>query len=63
MDWNLLSVASSQSVSPGMVRTDMHEASGLTDPYENNPYLEPQDVVDAVLYALGTPPHVQVSFE
>jgi NADP+-dependent farnesol dehydrogenase len=52
-----------QSVSPGIVRTGMREASGLTDPYENNPYLEPQDVADAVLYALGTPPHVQVSFE
>ncbi|KAJ4445492.1 hypothetical protein ANN_07300, partial [Periplaneta americana] len=49
------------SISPGMVRTDLAEASGLTDPYEDNPYLEPQDVADAVLYALGTPPHVQVS--
>ncbi|XP_069683482.1 farnesol dehydrogenase-like [Periplaneta americana] len=48
------------SISPGMVRTDLAEASGLTDPYEDNPYLEPQDVADAVLYALGTPPHVQV---
>jgi NADP-dependent 3-hydroxy acid dehydrogenase YdfG len=44
-----------------MVRTDLREASGLTDPYEDNPYLEPQDVADAVIYALGTPPHVQVN--
>jgi NADP-dependent 3-hydroxy acid dehydrogenase YdfG len=44
-----------------MVRTDMPTASGVTDPYEDNPYLEPQDVVDAVVYALETPPHVQVS--
>jgi hypothetical protein len=25
-----------------------------------NPYLDPQDIADAVLYVLGTPPHVQV---
>ena len=48
-------------MSPGFVRTDLPEASGLTDPYDGNPYLEPQDVADAVVYALGTPPHVQVS--
>ncbi|KDR14274.1 Dehydrogenase/reductase SDR family member 11 [Zootermopsis nevadensis] len=48
------------SVSPGIVRTDMRETSGLTDPHEDHPYLEPQDVVDAVIYVLGTPPHVQV---
>lgn len=49
------------SLSPGTVRTDLPEASGLTDPYQDNPYLEPQDVADAVVYVLGTRPHVQVS--
>ena len=44
-----------------MVRTEIASAAGLTDPYENNPYLEPQDVADAVVYVLGTAPHVQVS--
>lgn len=28
---------------------------------EEKPALVPEDVADAVLYALGTPPHVQVS--
>jgi NADP-dependent 3-hydroxy acid dehydrogenase YdfG len=27
---------------------------------QNNPYLNPEDIADGVLYVLGTPPHVQV---
>jgi hypothetical protein len=30
------------------------------DIFSGNPCLDPQDVADAVLYILGTPPHVQV---
>lgn len=30
------------------------------DIFTGNPCLEPQDIADAVLYILGTPPHVQV---
>jgi hypothetical protein len=30
------------------------------DIFSGNPSLDPQDVADAVLYVLGTPPHVQV---
>jgi hypothetical protein len=30
------------------------------DVWSGNPCLEPQDIADAVLYVLGTPPHVQV---
>ncbi|KAJ9599585.1 hypothetical protein L9F63_009902 [Diploptera punctata] len=48
------------SISPGIVRTEIDSACGVTDPYENNPSLDPQDVADAVIYVLGTPSHVQV---
>jgi NADP-dependent 3-hydroxy acid dehydrogenase YdfG len=30
------------------------------DIFSGNPCLDPQDIADAVLYVLGTPPHVQV---
>lgn len=29
--------------------------------FSENAYLEPRDIVDAVIYALGTPEHVQVN--
>lgn len=29
--------------------------------YAENAYLEPRDIVDAVIYVLGTPEHVQVN--
>lgn len=46
-----------QSISPGAVRTEFREASL----YERVVHLEPEDVSQAVLYALATPPHVNVS--
>jgi hypothetical protein len=30
------------------------------DIFSGNPCLDPQDIADAVIYVLGTPPHVQV---
>ncbi|KAJ4445489.1 hypothetical protein ANN_07297 [Periplaneta americana] len=52
------------SVSPGMVETEFMAASGRPfDPkkvYGENPHLEAKDVSDAIMYALGVPPHVQV---
>ncbi|XP_069683468.1 farnesol dehydrogenase-like isoform X2 [Periplaneta americana] len=52
------------SISPGIVKTEIIEASGMAIPseflYGTFPHLEASDVADAVLYALGTPPHVQV---
>lgn len=55
----------SQSISPGLVRTEISVAGGIPKDvadkkYSENPVLEPEDVAGAVLYALGTPPHVQV---
>ena len=53
-----------QSLSPGAVRTEFLIASGRQglDPEILNriPILESKDIADAVLYILGTPPHVQV---
>ena len=45
-----------QSVSPGVVETEMPPKEIL----EIMPNLKPKDIADGVLYALGTPPHVQV---
>jgi NADP+-dependent farnesol dehydrogenase len=45
-----------QSLSPGLVKTEM-----VSDWFLGKlPYLNPEDIADAVLYVLGTPPHVQV---
>jgi NADP+-dependent farnesol dehydrogenase len=53
-----------QSLSPGAVKTEIIVASGHTnfDPelLKQMPWLESKDIADAVLYILGTPPHVQV---
>ncbi|XP_069683493.1 farnesol dehydrogenase-like [Periplaneta americana] len=52
------------SVSPGAVRTEIGEASGFTPEnmkvLEGIPYMESEDIADAVLYVLGAPPHVQI---
>uniref|UniRef100_A0A182WKA6 Dehydrogenase n=1 Tax=Anopheles minimus TaxID=112268 RepID=A0A182WKA6_9DIPT len=46
-----------KSISPGIVRTEMVPEGKQ---FENTPMLEADDIVGAILYALGTPPHVQV---
>ncbi|XP_058124711.1 farnesol dehydrogenase-like [Anopheles ziemanni] len=45
------------SISPGLVRTEI-----ISDPSSvvGWPILEPEDISDAILYALGTPPRVQI---
>ncbi|CAB3369325.1 Hypothetical predicted protein [Cloeon dipterum] len=53
------------SISPGMVKTEMGRAPGVSEEvaakrYEGNPHLQPEDVAQALLYALQAPPHVQV---
>ncbi|XP_069683517.1 farnesol dehydrogenase-like [Periplaneta americana] len=53
------------SVSPGNVKTEIVSASKMRSItpeslYCNDPYLEARDVAEAVLYVLGTPPHVQI---
>ncbi|CAD7079034.1 unnamed protein product [Hermetia illucens] len=45
------------SISPGMTNTSI--GGYLIDNYEM-PILNPKDVSNAILYCLGTPPHVQV---
>lgn len=53
------------SLSPGLVRTEIMDAGHMRtftsrDIFTGNPCLDPQDIADAVLYVLGTPPHVQI---
>ncbi|XP_069683513.1 farnesol dehydrogenase-like [Periplaneta americana] len=52
------------SISPGAVKTEIIEVSGLTfnkmDEYKTMPFLDSKDIADSVLYVLGTPPHVQI---
>nr|CAD7578516.1 unnamed protein product [Timema californicum] len=55
------------SISPGVVDTEIFEVINPVNGKEkkeqllqNNPFLNSKDISDAVLYTLGTPPHVQV---
>lgn len=52
------------SISPGLVKTEIIAASGhpesAAEIFQRTPHLQPEDVADAVLFALGTPPTVQV---
>jgi NADP-dependent 3-hydroxy acid dehydrogenase YdfG len=48
-----------------MVKTDLAVASGVSAEraeqlYSENPCMDPEDIADAVIYALGAPGHVQV---
>ncbi|XP_055536152.1 farnesol dehydrogenase-like [Wyeomyia smithii] len=45
------------SISPGGVRTEILPEAALT---MEMPLLESEDIAEAVLYVIGTPPHVQV---
>ncbi|XP_053595809.1 farnesol dehydrogenase [Microplitis demolitor] len=49
------------SISPGLVKTNIASKTNLKNLFDEIPALEPEDVADAVLYALGTRPHVQIS--
>ncbi|XP_021929730.1 dehydrogenase/reductase SDR family member 11-like [Zootermopsis nevadensis] len=62
---NLKSNIRVTSISPGMVKTDFLTSSGTKlvtaeATYSSNPHLLPKDVADAVLFALGSRPHVQI---
>lgn len=51
-----------QSISPGYVNTEMPKQAGLDALFSKKlPALEAEDVAQAILFALATPPHVQVS--
>ncbi|KAJ9585025.1 hypothetical protein L9F63_020635 [Diploptera punctata] len=44
------------SISPGLVRTEMPPQEMI----DNLPVLECEDIANAIMYVLGTPPHVQI---
>ncbi|XP_051172967.1 uncharacterized protein LOC127289210 [Leptopilina boulardi] len=44
------------TIYPGLVKTEMPPQAA----FKMFPYLDPDDISDAVMYALSTPPHVQV---
>lgn len=48
-----------QSISPGATRTEIF-TQDILDKFPGLPLLQAEDVSAAVMYALGTPPHVQV---
>ena len=48
------------NVSPGVVETEIVEASGGKFDLSNFPRLQPEDISDAVLFLLGTNPRVQI---
>ncbi|XP_065349692.1 farnesol dehydrogenase-like [Cloeon dipterum] len=53
------------SISPGLVKTEIIVAAGGSEEvaaktFEGNPCLLPEDIAQALLYALQAPPHVQV---
>nr|CAD7260258.1 unnamed protein product [Timema shepardi] len=52
------------SISPGLVETEFSKNIRGPDGYKvykENPVLQAKDIADAVVYTLGTPPHVQVA--
>lgn len=49
-----------QSISPGLVTTEMTTKNGADKIFRNIPALTPDDISQAVVYTLGTPEHVQV---
>lgn len=49
------------SISPGLTETEIFEVSGLATSFPDDlPILKTEDIADATIYALSTPPHVQV---
>lgn len=50
------------SISPGIVKTNIAQnVPQLTDILKKTPALQPEDVADALIYALGTRPEVQIT--
>ena len=50
-----------QHISPGAVKTEFLDAAGADPAFAQNlKSLNPDDVADAIVYAIGTKPHVLV---
>lgn len=46
------------NISPGVVNTDIFRTGGFGNSFDAAPHLTPEDVSNAMLYLLSTPPHV-----
>ncbi|XP_058805228.1 farnesol dehydrogenase-like [Phymastichus coffea] len=50
------------SISPGLVKTEISKhCEALKDLFDKIPALDPTDIADALIYALGTRPEVQIT--
>ena len=50
-----------QGINPGLVRTELSKnVKNMSDIFNKVPAINPSDVADALMYALGTRPEVQV---
>ena len=54
-------ILSLQHLSPGKVESDFFEASGISTDMAAQNGLSSQDVADAMIYIIGTKPHVNVT--
>lgn len=56
-------MSSPKDISPGVVQTDLvtSQTGVVRDLYRSSNALDPNDVADAVIYVVGTPPTVQVN--
>lgn len=56
-----LLIHSFQSISPGIVKTNIaSQSEKMRNIFEKIPFILPEDIVDAIIYALGTRQEVQV---
>ncbi|KAK0072310.1 hypothetical protein PV325_011567, partial [Microctonus aethiopoides] len=47
------------SISPGLIKTNIAKEANFGNFFDKIPALEPEDIAEALLYALGTRPEVQ----
>lgn len=51
-----------QSISPGLIKTNIAKGANFGNFFDEIPALEPEDIAEALLYALSTRPEVQVRY-
>ena len=62
LNWMDLKNHFSQSIIPGLVRTDIFNAAGGSDAiFDRFPHIQPKDIADGLMFALSAGPNVRVS--